>query len=355
MMTMLKNLTVSSSPHIRDNTNTRRLMGDVIIAMIPAVIASIWFFGLRSLILMAVSVISAVAAEAYYQKKSKQSVTVSDLSAVVTGLLLAFNLPAGAPWWIAAIGSILAIVLVKQLFGGLGQNFMNPALAARAILFISWMALMSSYPTPTPGNFLTGLVPDAIDTISKATPLMTARKAAEGTYSLVSSTGISLWQMFSGQVPGVLGETSKLALLLGFAYMLFRRVIDWRIPVTFIGSVFLCYLIKEGSQISVYSQVLSGDTTAAWGLAFSNTMFQLLSGSVFLGAIFMATDYSTSPMTNVGKIIMGLGCGILLFVIRSYSSYPEGCSFAILFMNVATPLIDRLTMPKSFGEVKQHA
>jgi len=355
MMTMLKNLTVSSSPHIRDNTSTRRLMGDVIIAMIPAVVASIWFFGLRSLILMAASVVSAVVAEAYYQKKSKQAVTVSDLSAVVTGLLLAFNLPAGALWWIAAVGSILAIVLVKQLFGGLGQNFMNPALAARAILFISWMALMSSYPNPTPGNFLAGLVSDATDTISKATPLMTARSAAEGSYSLVSSTGISLWQMFVGQVPGVLGETSKLALLLGLAYMLFRRVVDWRIPATFIGSVFLCYLIKEGSQISVYSQALSGDTAAAWGLVISNTMFQLLSGSVFLGAIFMATDYSTSPMTNTGKIIMGLGCGIMLFVIRSFSSYPEGSSFAILFMNVATPLIDRLTMPKSFGEVKQHA
>lgn len=355
MTTMLKNLTVSSSPHIRDNVSTRRLMGDVIIALMPAAIASIWFFGVRSLILMAVSVVSAVAAEAYYQKKSKQSVTVSDLSAVVTGLLLAFNLPAGVPWWLAAIGSILAIVLVKQLFGGLGQNFMNPALAARVILFISWMAIMSSYPTPTPGHFLTGLVPDAADVISKSTPLMTARKAADGAYSLVSSTGISLWQMFAGEVPGVLGETSKLALLLGLVYMLYRRVVSWRIPAAFIGAVFLCYLVKEGTQVNTYAQAMSGNMSAAWGTALSNTVFQVLSGSVFLGAIFMATDYSTSPMTDTGKIIMGLGCGILLFVIRAFSSYPEGCSFAILFMNVATPLIDRLTMPKSFGEVKQHA
>lgn len=353
MKHMLKNLSVSSSPHLRDSISTRRVMGDVIIAMAPAAAAAVWFFGLRSLILMAVSVISAVVAEAYYQKKTKQAVTVSDLSAVVTGLLLAFNLPASAPWWLAAIGSILAIVLVKQIFGGLGQNFMNPALAARAILFISWMALMASYPFPAPGQLLTGLVPDAVDTISKATPLMAAKTAAAGAVSLASSSGITLWQMFFGQVPGVLGETSKLALLLGFAYLLLRRVISWRIPVMFIASVFLCYLAMEISRLPVYAAAVNGNA-AAWGLVFSNALYQVLSGSVFLGAIFMATDYSTSPMTNTGKIIMGLGCGILLFVIRTFSAYPEGCSFAILFMNVATPLIDRLTMPRSFGEVKQH-
>ena len=354
MMRMLKNLSVSSSPHLRDNISTRRIMGDVIIAMMPAAVASIWFFGLRSLILMAVSVLCAVAAEAYYQKKSKQTVTVSDLSAVVTGLLLAFNLPANAPWWLAAVGSILAIVLIKQIFGGLGQNFMNPALAARAILFISWMALMASYPFPAPGQLMTGLAPDAVDAISKATPLMTAKTAAAGAGSLISSTGITLWQLFMGQVPGVLGETSKLALVIGFAYLLYRRVLGWRIPVIFIATVFVCYLVMEGLRLPAYMEAANGDAASAWGIVFSNSLFQVLSGSVFLGAIFMATDYSTSPMTGVGKIIMGLGCGILLFVIRTFSAYPEGCSFAILFMNVATPLIDRLTIPRSFGEVKQH-
>ncbi len=354
MKHMLKNLSVSSSPHLRDSISTQRIMGDVIIAMMPAAIAAVWFFGLRSLILMVVSVLSAVVAEAYYQKKAKQAVTVSDLSAVVTGLLLAFNLPASAPWWLAAIGSILAIVLVKQIFGGLGQNFMNPALAARAILFISWMALMASYPFPAPGQLLTGLVPDAVDAVSKATPLMTAKAAASGAASLASSTGITIWQLFIGQVPGVMGETSKLALLIGFAYLLLRRVIGWRIPVMFIGSVFVCYLVMEISRLPVYTPAVNGDAAAAWGLVFSNALYQVLSGSVFLGAIFMATDYSTSPITNIGKIIMGLGCGIMLFVIRTFSAYPEGCSFAILFMNVATPLIDRLTMPRSFGEVKQH-
>ncbi len=351
---MLKNLTVSSSPHLRDNATTRRLMTDVCIAMIPAAVAAVWFFGLRALILIAVSVLSAVVAEAYYQKKSHQPVTVSDMSAVVTGILLAFNLPANAPWWMAAIGSILAIVLVKQIFGGLGQNFMNPALAGRAILFISWMAIMSSYPNPTPGNFLVGLTPDVVDTVSKATPLMMAKGAAAGNLALSSTTGATLWNLFIGQVPGVLGETSKLALLIGFIYLLVRRVVDWRIPVTFIATASLCYLVKEGARLPEYMAAVNNVSSAAWSLVFSNTLFQVLSGSLFLGAIFMATDYTTSPMTSVGKIIMGVGCGVMLFVIRSFSTYPEGCSFAILFMNVVTPLIDRLTLPKSFGEVKQH-
>ncbi len=351
---MLKNLSVSSSPHLRDNATTRRLMMDVCIAMIPAGIAAVWFFGLRALILIAVSVVSALAAEAYYQKKSHQAVTVSDMSAVVTGILLAFNLPANAPWWMAAIGSILAIVLIKQIFGGLGQNFMNPALAGRAILFISWMALMTSYPNPTPGQFLVGLAPEALDTISKATPLMTAKTAAASAMTLAESTGVNMWHLFIGQVPGVLGETSKLALLLGFLYMLVRRVVDWRIPVTFIATAFLCYLIKEGARFTEYMTAVDSVATAAWSLVFTNSLYQVLSGSLFLGAIFMATDYATSPTTGIGKIIMGVGCGIMLFIIRTYSAYPEGCSFAILFMNVATPLIDRLTFPKSFGEVKQH-
>ncbi len=353
-MIMVENLSVSSSPHLRDNASTRKIMLDVCIAMIPAAIASVCFFGLRSLVLMAVSVISAIVAEAFYQKSSKQPITIYDMSAVVTGLLLAFNLPANAPWWLAAVGSILAVVLVKQFFGGIGQNFMNPALAARAILFISWMALMTSYPAAAPGQLLTGFVPNAVDTISMATPLVTAKTAAAGAETLALSTGISLWDLFIGNVPGVLGETSKLALLIGFGYMLYRRIVDWRIPVTFIATVFVCYLVKESLRIPAYTAAVDGDSMKAMGLVLSNSLFQLLSGSVFLGAIFMATDYATSPSTSVGKIIMGIGCGLLLFIIRTYSAYPEGCSFAILFMNVATPLIDRLTFPKSFGEVKRH-
>lgn len=318
---MLKNMSVSSSPHAFSTATTRRLMTDVCIAMLPAAAASVWFFGLRALILIPVSILSAVLAEACWQKLTRQPVTISDMSAVVTGSLLAFNLPATAPWWLAVIGSLIAIVVVKQFFGGIGQNFMNPALAARAVLFISWIALMTRYPQAQPGNWMAGLTSDGVDAISSATALR------------MPAGSLSLWDLFIGNVPGVLGETSKLALLLGGIYLLLRRVIDWRIPVTFIGSVFLCYLVTDGAETALY---------------------QILSGGLFLGAFFMATDYATSPMRGIGRIIMGIGCGVLLFVIRSAHYYPEGCSFAILLMNVATPLIDRLTLPKSFGEAKQH-
>lgn len=312
---MQKYLQVSSSPHLRDDMTTQRLMLDVCIALLPAGIAGVYFFGLRSLSLMIVSVLSAVFAEFLYQKINRQKTTISDLSAVVTGLLVAYNLPASAPSWVAAAGSFIAIILIKQLFGGVGQNFMNPALAARAILFISFASVMSSYPAPNAG-LLTG----GVDAVASATPLAKVGQA-------------SLMDLFLGNVSGVLGETSKLAILVGGAYLLIRRVIDWRIPFTFIATVFICYFIKDGADAALY---------------------QILSGGLFLGAFFMATDYASSPICPVGKLVMGVSCGILLFVIRAYASYPEGCSFAILFMNVATPLIDKLTMQRSFGEVKAH-
>lgn len=311
---MQKNLAVSSSPHLRANASTRRIMQDVCIALAPAGIASIVLFGWNAAMLIAVSVITAVLAEFFYEKLTHQKSTIGDWSAVVTGLLLAYNLPATAPWWIAMVGSLLAIVLVKQIFGGIGSNFMNPALAARAILFISWSSIMASYPAT---RFMA-------DATSSATPL-----AALGTGSV---EGVSLWNLMIGNCGGVLGETCKLAILAGGAYLLVRRVIDWRIPATFIATVFVCYLIKDGAQVALY---------------------QIFAGGLMLGAFFMATDYATSPTTNAGKIIMGVGCGLLLFVIRAYASYPEGCSFAILFMNVVTPTIDKFTMPKPFGEVKK--
>ena len=310
---MQKNLAVSSSPHLRDHASTRRIMQDVCIALAPAGIASVVLFGAQSAILIAVAVITAVLAEFVYQKLTHQESTIGDWSAVVTGLLLAYNLPATAPWWVAVIGSLLAIILVKQMFGGIGSNFMNPALAARAILFISWSAIMSSYPA-------------ALDATSTATPLATLNKGVVD--------GVSLWDLMIGNCGGVLGETCKLAIIAGGVYLLIRQVIDWRIPVTFIGTVFVCYLLKDGAEVALY---------------------QIMAGGLMLGAFFMATDYATSPITNVGKIIMGVGCGLLLFVIRAFASYPEGCSFAILFMNVCTPMIDKFTAPKPFGEVKKHA
>ena len=312
---MQKNLAVSSSPHLRDKVTTRRIMQEVCLALAPAGIAAIILFGASAAALIAASVVTAVLAEFCWNKLNKQKTTVGDWSAVVTGLLLAYNLPANAPVWIAVVGAIIAIILVKQMFGGIGSNFMNPALAARAILFVSWSSLMTSYPAT---QFMT-------DVTSSATPLNLLGK---GTVE-----GVNLMDLFLGNVPGVLGETCKLALLLGGVYLILRGIVDWKIPVTFIATVFVCYLVKDGAEMALY---------------------QILSGGLFLGAFFMATDYATSPVTNVGRVIMGVGCGLFLFVIRAYASYPEGCSFAILLMNVATPLIDKYTMPKAFGEVKKH-
>lgn len=312
---MQRNLAVSSSPHLRDNVSTRRIMQEVCLALAPAGIAGIILYGGNAAALIAASVITCVLAEFLYQKATGQKTTIGDWSAVVTGLLLAYNLPANAPLWLAVVGGLIAIVLVKQIFGGIGSNFMNPALTARAILFISWSSLMSAYPQT---RF-------AVDATSSATPL-----AALATGSV---EGVSLWNLLIGNCGGVLGETCKLAILAGGIYLLVRRIIDWRIPAAFIGTVFVCYLIKDGFAVAFY---------------------QLFAGGLLLGAFFMATDYATSPVTNVGKIINGIGCGILLFVIRAFASYPEGCSFAILFMNVVTPMIDKFTTPRPFGEVKKH-
>ena len=324
---MQTKLVVSSSPFLRDaSVSTRRLMGDVVIALIPTALAAIWFFGAPALALMLVSVVFAVLSELVYEKITHQKTTIDDLSAVVTGLLLAFNLPANAPWWMAAIGSIIAIVLVKQMFGGIGQNFINPALAARTILMLSWAGLIAATALPAGGQ-LFGLTTVPVDAVASATPLV--------------SSSYSLWQLFIGDVPGMLGETCKLTLILGGVYLIVRKVIDWRIPVFFIATAFILFWIQTGVIYSVESGT-------------DNALYQILSGGLLLGAFFMATDYATSPVTNVGRVIMGVGCGLFLFVIRAYASYPEGCSFAILLMNVATPLIDKYTMPKAFGEVKKH-
>jgi len=313
---MQKNLAVSSSPHLRAKASTQRIMQEVCLALAPAGIAGIILYGANAAALIAVSVITCVLAEFLYQKAAKEKSTIGDWSAVVTGLLLAYNLPANAPLWLAVVGGIIAIVLVKQIFGGIGSNFMNPALTARAILFVSWSSLMSTYPQT---NY-------AVDAVSTATPL-----ALLGAGTVPAD--MNLWSLMVGNCGGVLGETCKLAIIAGGLYMLVRGIIDWRIPVTFIGTVFVCYLLKDGAEMAVY---------------------QIMAGGLMLGAFFMATDYATSPVTGIGKVIFGVGCGLLLFVIRAFASYPEGCSFAILFMNVVTPMIDKFTTPKPFGEVKKH-
>lgn len=325
---MQKKLIVSSSPFLRNTAvSTSRIMLDVVIALLPTALAAVWFFGLPALSLILVSVFFAVLSEGVYQRLTHQKSTITDLSAVVTGLLLAFNIPANAPWWIAAIGSILAIVLVKQIFGGLGQNFMNPALAARTILMLSWTALMAATAVPNGGQ-LFGLGAELTDTVAGATPLAS------------SMGGYTLSQLFMGDIPGMLGETCKLTLLLGGLYLIVRRVIDWRVPVSFIVTAFVLFWIQTGVIYSVES-------------GSQNALYQLLSGGLLLGAFFMATDYVTCPVTKWGRVIMGVGCAFILFVIRAYNNgYPEGCSFAILFMNVLTPLIDKWTAPKSFGSMR---
>ena len=315
---MQQSFAVSSSPHLRDNSSTRRIMLDVILALVPAGIMGVYWFGLNALLLMALCVGWCVIFECIWNLVSHQKQTIGDLSAVVTGLLLAYNLPATAPWWLTIVGSFLAIILVKQMFGGLGCNFVNPAMAARIILFVSWGTLVGSYPQAK-GGFL------ACDAASGATPL-----AALNVGSLPAQ---SLVDMLIGNRVGVLGETCAIALLLGGVYLIVRKVITWHIPAAFIGTAFVCFALRYGAEIGLY---------------------HILSGGLLLGAIYMATDYTTSPITPIGKIIFGVIGGLALFVIRSFATYPEGCSFAILFLNVCTPLIDRLCKSKPFGEVKKH-
>ncbi|MBQ2834056.1 MAG: RnfABCDGE type electron transport complex subunit D [Clostridia bacterium] len=306
---------VSCSPHLRDNVSTRSIMQDVCIAMLPACIAGVLFFGYRAAIILVLSVAAAVLSEKFYCKAAHIKDTTGDFSAVVTGMLLAMNLSSKVPYWMPVVGSIIAILLVKMIFGGIGQNFMNPALAARAILALSWATAMNTFATPAFGNLA------GVDTIASATPI------AGGSYTMT--------QLLLGNIPGTIGETCKIALLAGAAYLLYRQVISWHIPVAFIASFAVCCLIWSGFDMNV-------------------VLTQLLSGGLILGAFFMATDYSTSPATTKGKIIFGLGCGLLLFVFRCCKKTPaEWCSFAILLMNVVSPLIERVTGNKSFGEVKK--
>jgi electron transport complex protein RnfD len=310
---------VSSSPHIRSGESTKRIMMDVAIALLPALFSGIWFFGWRALWLTAVAVAFAVASEAVMQKVMKRPVTIKDFSAVVTGILIAFNIPVTLPWWMSAIGSIFAIVIVKQCFGGIGHNFMNPALAARAMLFASWPVDMTTW------------VSRGADAVSTATPLAILK----GTEA-VNQALPSLTNLFLGNVGGCIGETSVLALLLGGLYLIYRRVISLRIPVTYILTVGVFAFLFSGFQVYYIP-------------------YHIFAGGLFLGAIFMATDYSSSPMTAKGQIIFAIGCGFLTSVIRFFGGYPEGVSYSILLMNIATPLIDRFTSPKKFGEVKKSA
>ena len=312
-------LRVTSSPHIRAAHTVRSIMLNVLLALAPAGLFGIYFFGLRALAVIAVSVGSAVAWEWLYCRLAKKPSTVGDLSAAVTGLLLAYNVPASVPLWLPVVGTGIAIILVKELFGGIGKNFVNPALTARCILMSSWASLMSAdaYHISVRG----------LDAVSAATHLSSV------------TPPFTLWQLFIGQSTGCIGEVSKLALLIGGVYLIARGIISWRIPVTMLATVFL----------------LSWATSGRFAGSTDSAMNQLLSGALFISAFFMATDYTTSPATPWGRIIMGVGCGALVFLLRRFSPMPEGCSYAILMLNLCVPLIDRFTRPRVYGEVKRRA
>ncbi len=323
-------LLVSSTPHIRSNDSIEKIMGDVLIALAPASIMGIYFFGFKALLLMIISMASCVLFEAGYQKLTKQPVTVTDLSALVTGLLLALNLPVSSPVWLPIVGGFFAIVVAKQVFGGLGQNFINPALAARAFL-------VASYPTLTTGGAFTqtakGVI--GIDGISAATPLA---QIAESKDILTVSSSDFVNAIF-GNIGGTIGETCAVALILGGIYLIVRKVISWKIPVSYILTVLILTSIFKYTGIAPNRLPL----------------YEIFTGGLMLGAFFMATDYASSPVTPVGQIIMGIGCGLITTLIRIFGGYPEGVSYSILLMNLCVPLIDRYTKPKIFGEVKKNA
>lgn len=288
------------APHIRNKKSTQTVMLDVVIALLPALFASVYIFGARALILTLVTVVACVASEFLIQKLLHKPVRIKDLSAVVTGMLLAFNLPVEFPIWMAIVGSIFAIVIVKELFGGIGQNFMNPALASRVFMLVTWPAQMGTF---------------TYDGVAGATPL--------------GGRPASLMDLFIGNIPGTIGEVSKVAILIGLAYLLFKQVIKLRMPLAYmITCAVLFYILKYD---------------------FVDTLSQLLSGGIIFAAVFMVTDYSSSPMSPMGQIVYAIGAGILTVVIRLYGGYPEGVSFAIIIMNVFVPLIDKLIRPRVFG------
>ena len=308
----MANFVVSGTPHVRSKESIQSIMRDVIIALVPATAAGIYYFGLRALILIVAAIISAVFFERLYEKITKKPVTINDLSAVVTGLLLAMNLPASAPVWVAIVGSAFAIIFAEQLFGGLGQNFINPALAGRAFL-------LASYPT----EMTTWVVPNglAADAATYATPLAQLKNG---------TLDASLGQLVLGQVGGTIGETCAIALIIGGIYLLYKHVISWKIPVIYIATVFILFAVigRHGMRMPLQ---------------------EIFAGGVMLGGIFMATDYASSPVTPKGQVIFAVGAGLLTYLIRTFGGYPEGVSYSILIMNCCVPLIERFTEPTIFG------
>ena len=319
-------LTISSSPHIHSKTTTQTVMRDVLIALAPALVGGVVFFGLRALLVTLVSVAACVFFEWMYCKITGHCCQVYDMSAMVTGVLIAFVCPVTIPYWCILIGDFFAMIVVKMLFGGVGRNIVNPALAARAFMF-SWPVLMTTWVQPGWEN--AAPVFGAVDAVTTATPLaqMAQNELPDVTWS----------QLLIGNMGGTIGETSALLLLVGFAYLLVRRVVKLRIPLAFIGTV----------AVLTFLFPLGGNGHLEW------MGYQLLSGGLMLGALFMATDYVTSPVTKLGQTLFGVGCGLLTVAIRYFGGYPEGVSYAILVMNCCVVLFDRIGRPKKFGAPKK--
>ena len=315
------NLVVSSATHIVSNVDTTRIMAMVIMALIPSLLVSIYVFGMRVLTLTVVCIVASVFFEWAWNALMHKRQTIGDLSAAVTGLLIAFNVPSGLPYWIAIVGCFVGIVIVKQLFGGVGKNIANPAITARIVLFISFATEMTTWPLPRM----------AADATSTATPLGVL---AEGGAELPTNM-----EMFLGFIGGSMGEVSAIALLIGGLFLIWKKVISPIIPVCFIGSVFVFAFI--------YYAATGGD-------AFDMALFHVLAGGVMLGAFFMATDYVTTPLLPMGKVVFGIGCGVITMIIRLWGQYPEGVSFSILIMNCLTPLINNFFQKRMYGGAKKH-
>lgn len=312
-------LFVGSSPHIRSEATVSTVMRDVVIALIPTLLAGIYFFGFRALLVTLVSVIFAVGSEYIYEKLTHKPITIKDYSAVITGMLLAFNVPVTIPYWMVALGSMFAIIIVKQLYGGLGMNFMNPALAARAALMASFPTAMANYVAPNSGisNLINSSTYSSLDATTFATPLS-------------KGTQVNFLEAFIGVRGGCIGEVSTICLLIGAGYLLYRGVIQLRIPLVF---------------ISTTAVVL-----ALTGTPIAKLPIQLLMGGLILGAFFMATDYVSAPVNRKAQIFFAIGCGIITALIRNFGNLPEGVSYSILFMNILTPLLEKYCVPKVFGE-----
>jgi electron transport complex protein RnfD len=328
----LKPLRFSAAPHLRDADNIPKIMWDVVIATLPAVLAGVYFFGFYAVKVLLITTVSALFFDWAGMKMFGNRGSIFDGSAVVTGILLAMNLPSSSPWWLCVIGGGIAMILGKQCFGGLGNNPFNPALVSRIALLIAWPSAMTTF-------YKAGNIFGQVTAVTEPTPMGVMKVEMVSNGTVVAAKGISILDMFVGNIGGSLGEVSGLALVIGGIYLLLRKRITWHVPFVYVSTVFLMtglfYLINPDKYIS--------------------PVFHVVGGGLLLGAIFMATDMVTTPVTKSGMVIFGIGCGIITVIIRLFGSYPEGVSFSILFMNALTPLIDKMTVPKPFGAIKEVA